>query len=171
MIIVSTFSQYLRDAVIDAAGDQIRTAYNIEHDSNPHSILISTPSGALPSKRIFFVKWQPDKDAAKLQQSLVDLIQNVIQNVMAHKLTSLAFPAIGCGKYACSVDVVVRTLVNEMKNQLSMRDLQLTVKFVIQSDQKSIYDEFCEQILAAQEGMILLLSLFPVARKFCIKTV
>ena len=171
VIIVSIASQYLRDAVISAAGDQIRKAYKTEFEKNPHSILISTPSGELPSKRIFFVKWQPDTDAARLRQSLVDLIWIVIQNVMGHNFTSLAFPAIGCGKYACSVEIVVRTLVMEMKNQLNMRDLPLTVKFVIENGQKSIYNEFCEQILAAQEGMILLLSLLLVVWKFGIKSV
>ena len=128
----------------------MKTAYNIEDRNHPNAILHSTPAGALPSKRIFFVKWEPDKDEAKLQQSLVDLIQNVIQNVMSHKFTSLACPAIGCGKHACSVDIVVKTLVNEMKNQLRKRDLQLAVKFVIEADQQNIYDEFCKQVLATQ---------------------
>ena len=154
MIIVGASSQYLRDSIIKAAGEEVKKAYNAEYENNPNAILFSTPSGALPSKRIFFVKWQPDKDDAKLRQSLVDLVWTVIQNVMGHKFTSLAFPAIGCGKHACSVDIVVKTLVREMKNQLSIRDLQLSVKFVIESDQQNIYDEFCKQVLATQEGMI-----------------
>ena len=146
----------------------MKTAYNTEYEKNPNAILISTSSGVLPCKRIFFVKWQPDKDDAKLRQSLVDLIWNVIQNVMAYKFTSLAFPAIGCGKYACSVNIVVKTLVREMKNQLSTRDLQLTVKFVIQADQQHIYDEFCKQVLATQQGISIyfLLIFFSLVWKF-----
>lgn len=156
MIIVNASSQYLRDNVIRAGGRELQMAYNAECKNNPHSILISTPSGALPSKRIFFIDWQPHQDHAKLRRSLVDLMQNVIQNVMGHKFTSLAFPAIGCGKYTCSVDIVVKTLVIEMKNQLLTRDIQLVVKFVIESDQQIIYDEFCKEVLATQDGMIVL---------------
>lgn len=135
----------------------MRKAYNVEYEKNPNSLLLSTPAGALPSKRIFFVKWEPDKNDAKLRQSLVDLVWTVIQNVMAHKFTSLAFPAIGCGQYACSVDIVVKTLARQMKEQLSQRDLQLTVRFVIESSQQNVYDEFCKQVLATQEGMIVIL--------------
>jgi hypothetical protein len=136
------------------AGDEVKTAYNIEYQNNSNAILISTPPGTLPCKRIFFVQWQPATDEAILRQSLVDLIWTVIQNVISYKFTSVAFPAIGCGKHGCSVDVVVKTLVKEMKNQLTMRNLPLTVKFVIQPDQQNIYDEFCKQVLTAQDGII-----------------
>lgn len=107
----------------------------------------------LPSKRIFFVKWEPNKDEVKLHQSLVDLVGFVIKNAVAYQCTSLAFPAIGCGKYGCSIDIVVKTLVKEMRYQLSTKDLQLTVKFVIQPDQQNIYEEFCRQVLTKREGM------------------
>ena len=155
MIIVSASSQFLRDAVINAGGEDVKTAYNVEYEKNPNSLFLLTPAGVLPSKRIFFVKWQPNQDDAKLRQSLIDLVWTVIQNVMAHNFTSLAFPAIGCGKHACSVDIVVQTLVQQMKEQLNQRDLQLTVKFVIESSQQNVYDEFCKQVLATQEGMIV----------------
>lgn len=112
-----------------------------------------TTAGSLPSKGIFFVKWQPDTDDAKLRQSLVDLISIIIQNVISYKVTSLAFPAVGCGQHGCSVHVVVKTLVREMKNQLTIRDLSLAVKFIIQPDQKNVYDEFCRQVLATQKGI------------------
>jgi hypothetical protein len=144
----------LKKAIINAAGNEVETAYNTEYKNNSNTILISTPPGVLPCKRIFFVKWKPDPDEAKLRQSLIDLIWTIVQNVMAYKFTSLAFPAIGCGKHGCSVDVVVKTLVREMKNQLTMRDLSLTVKFVIQSNQQNIYDEFCKQVLATQNGIV-----------------
>jgi hypothetical protein len=130
-------------------------AYNTEYQNNSNAILISTPPGTLPCKRIFFVKWEPATDEAILRQSLVDLIWTVIQNMIAHKFTSLAFPAIGCGKHGCSVDFVVKTLVKEVKNQLTMRGLPLTVKFVIQPGQQNIYDEFCKQVLTSQEGIFL----------------
>jgi hypothetical protein len=137
------------------AGSEVQTAYDAEYKSNPNAILISTPSGTLPCKRIFFVKWQPATDEAILRQSLIDVIWTVIQNLIAYKFTSLAFPAIGCGQHGCSVDVVVKTMVKEMKNQLAMRNLPLTVKFMIQPNQQNIYDEFCKQVLATQSGIVI----------------
>lgn len=126
--------------------------YNAEYKKNSDAKLISLSAGGLPSKQIFFVKWRPDTDDTKLRQSLVDLVYFVIQNAVAQNLTSVAFPAIGCGKYGCSIGTVVKTLVKETKHQLSTKDLQLTVKFVIQPDQQNIYEEFCTQVLAKQEG-------------------
>ncbi|CAF5115367.1 unnamed protein product, partial [Rotaria sp. Silwood1] len=76
VIIGSSSSKNLKQAIIKVAGDEVQTSYNIEHKSNPNAILISTPPGALPCKRIFFVKWQPDKNETILRQSLIDLIWN-----------------------------------------------------------------------------------------------
>lgn len=149
---ISSSSQYLRDVIIRTAGEQVRAAYDKEYKNNPNALLISTPSGSLTSERIFFVKWQPEQDEGRLRQSLVDLISIVIQNVIAYKFTSIALPAIGCGQHNCSLNIVVKTLVKEMKHQLEVRDLSLTVKFVIQPDQHHIYDEFCKQVLATEEG-------------------
>ncbi len=154
VIIGSSSSEILKKAIIKVAGDEVQTAYDAEYQNNPNDILISTPPGTLPCKRIFFVKWQPAKDETILRQSIVDLMWTVIQNVISYKFTSLAFPAIGCGQHGCSVDVIVKTMVKEMKNQLTMRNLALTVKFVIQPNQQNIYDEFCKQVLATQDGIV-----------------
>jgi hypothetical protein len=151
----------LIQAIIGAAGNEVQTAYNVECKNNPHSILISTLPGCLPCKRIFFLKWKPTDDEATLRQSLVDLIRNVIQHLIPYNFTSIAFPAIGCGQFGCSVDLVVKTMVKEMKSQLIIRNLPLTVKFVVQPNQQNIYDEFCKQVLTTQNdrGKILLLLL------------
>ena len=149
----SSSSLNLIRAITEAAGDDVQTAYNAERQNNMHSILTSTVPGRLPCKRIFFLEWKPDNDQAKLRQSLIDLIWIVIQHLIPYNFTSIAFPAIGCGEHGCSVDLVVKTLVKEIKNQLIMRDLALTVKFVIQPNQQNIYDEFCKQVLTTHNGI------------------
>jgi O-acetyl-ADP-ribose deacetylase (regulator of RNase III) len=90
-------------------------------------------------------------------------MSNVIQNVISYGYTSIAFPAIGCGKHGCSIDIVVKTMVNETKNQLKIRNSSLTVKFVIQPEQQNIYDEFCKQVLASEEGKIAAPSLIKIS--------
>ncbi|CAF2777975.1 unnamed protein product [Rotaria sp. Silwood2] len=152
VIIGSSSSDFLREAIIRAAGNEAQTAYNLELKTHPNSILIATPSGALPCKYIFFVKWEPDSDENVLEQSLVDLIYTVVQNVISHNCTSVAFPAIGCGKHGCSVNIVVKTMVLEMKKHLMTRNLPWTVKFVVEPDQEHIYDEFRKQVLTTQHG-------------------
>jgi hypothetical protein len=111
--------------------------------------MISTPPGHLHCKRIFFLKWEPDEDPELLRQSIADLISNVIQNARSHKFTSIAFPAIGCGEHACSVDIVVKTMVKKMKQEIEDRKLPWTVKFIIQPNQQNVYDEFCKQLLSS----------------------
>ncbi|CAF2747523.1 unnamed protein product [Rotaria sp. Silwood2] len=150
-IIGSSSSIALQQTIIEAAGNEVKTAYETEYRRNPNSILISTPPGQLSCQRIFFLKWKPNVDDSILRQSIVDFIWTVIQNVISYNYTSVAFPAIGCGGYGCSVDIVVKTMVREIKNQLKTRNLSLTVKFVIQPEQKNIYDEFCKQVLASEE--------------------
>ncbi len=135
-----------------AAGNEVQTAYDAEIRNQPNSKLVVTPPGALNCKKIFFVKWQPDTDDEKLQQSLIDLISIVVQNSISHKFNSMAFPAIGCGQHGCSIDMVVKTMVQEMKKQLIQTKLRWTVKFIVQPDQQNIYDEFCKQVLTTQNG-------------------
>lgn len=78
----------------------------------------------------------------------------VVQNTMSHKFQSIAFPAIGCGLHGCPTDVVIHTMVLEMKKNIMRRDLPWTVKFVVQPDQPNIYDEFCKEALTTQDGKI-----------------
>jgi O-acetyl-ADP-ribose deacetylase (regulator of RNase III) len=139
----------LKQAILTQAGIEVQTAYETEYQHDPNSSLISMPPGQLPCKRIFFLKWQPNTDEGILRQSIVDFIWNVIQNVITNNYTTIAIPAIGCGKHNCSLDIVVKTMVNEIKEQLKLRHLPLTVTFVIQSEQKNVYGEFCKQLFAS----------------------
>jgi len=144
----------LRKAIIRAAGNKVRIAYDKEYRKNPNTILISTPPGVLPCKRIFFLKWEPATDGEILQQSLIDLMSTVIQNMISYNFTSIAFPAFGCGQHGCPVNIVVKTMVKEMRTQLNKRSLAWTVKFVVQPDQSNIYDEFCKEVLTTHNGKV-----------------
>lgn len=113
MIIASSSSENLKRALLKAAGIVAQAAHSKEHENNRNALIISIPPGDLPCKRIFVLKWNPHKDQDILQQSIVDFISNVIQIVQLHQFTSIAFPAIGCGGHACSVNAVVKTMVKE----------------------------------------------------------
>ncbi|CAF3180149.1 unnamed protein product [Rotaria sp. Silwood2] len=162
VIIVSSSSINLKSAIMEAAGDDIQSFYDDELNYNQCSLLIPTPPGDLPCETIFFIKWKPNDDEAILQQSIVDFVSNAIQNMISYGFNSIAFPAMGCGDYGCSVVLVVKTLIKEVKNQLLKRKLPLKVIFVVQPDSVNVYDEFCKQALKSSEGVdIIALCQFP----------
>ncbi|CAF3425987.1 unnamed protein product, partial [Rotaria sp. Silwood2] len=70
VIIGTSSSVNLKNAILDAAGTAARTAYNAELSKNPQPILISIPSGGLPCKKIFLIKWRPEQDEAELRNSI-----------------------------------------------------------------------------------------------------
>ncbi|CAF3986264.1 unnamed protein product [Adineta steineri] len=151
VIIGNSSSDILKKEILNAAGNDIEIAYAKEYENNQKSLLFSTPSGKLPCKQIFFIKWNPNKNEDVLRQSIVDFISNVIQNVILYEFTSVAFPAIGCGQYGCSTNIVVKMMVKEIKHQLAMRNIPLKVKFVIQPTQQTLFNQFCNQILSSRE--------------------
>ncbi|CAF1575154.1 unnamed protein product, partial [Didymodactylos carnosus] len=154
VIIGSSSSDILKQIIIEAAGNEAETVYETEIKNNPNSLIISTPPGHLSCKRIFFLKWQPSKDDNILRQSIIDFISNVIQNVISYNYKSIAFPALGCGKHGCSTDIVVKTMVREIKSQLKVRqNYPLIVKFIIQPEQQNIYDEFCKYVVAVEDDV------------------
>lgn len=152
MIVGSSSSNFLKDSIINAAGNNVRIEYEAECKKHPNSILITTSPGNLPCKQICFVTWKPDKDEDQLQQSLNDMVTTVVQNLISHNFTSVAFPAIGCGLHNCSVPIVVRAIVSEIETQLMKRNLPWLVKFVIEYHKKQIYDEFCKYVLTPYDG-------------------
>ncbi|CAF3738304.1 unnamed protein product [Adineta steineri] len=152
VIIGSSSSENLRQILLKAAGDQAQIVYTNELTANVNASVIITPSGHLHCKNIFFFKWEPNKNKTILTQSIVDLISNIVQHVNSYKYTSIAFPALGCGEYACSVDIVVKTMVREMKQQIKKNGLLWTVKFIIHPSQQNIYDEFCKQVLSSDHA-------------------
>ncbi|CAF1311317.1 unnamed protein product [Adineta steineri] len=151
VIVGNSSSDILKKEIMNAAGNDVKIAYGKEYENSQKSLILSIPSGKLPCKQIFFIKWDPDRNEDVLQQSIVDFIWNIIQNVILYKFTSVAFPAIGCGQYRCPTNIVVKTMVKEIKHQLAMRNIPLTVKFVIQPKQQTIFNQFCNQILSSRE--------------------
>ena len=45
-------------------------------------------------------------------------------------------------------------MVREMKQQIRKRKLPWTVKFIIQSNQQNVYDEFCKRLLSSHNASI-----------------
>ncbi len=139
-----------------AAGDEVQTAYEAELKNHPDSTLIVTPPGFLSCKQIFFVRWEPDSNDDILGQSLANMISIVVQNAIAHRFTSIAFPAIGCEQHHSLIRVIVKIMVLEVRKRLINQNLPWTIKFVVQPHQQDIYDEFCKQVVTTDDGKVKL---------------
>ncbi|CAF3968981.1 unnamed protein product [Rotaria sp. Silwood1] len=147
VIIGTSSSVNLKNAILDAAGTAARTAYNAELRKNPQPILISIPSGGLPCKKIFLIKWRPEQDEAKLRKSIADFISNAIKYVIEHGFTSVAFPAIGCGDHQCSTNLVITTMLPETW----VRSAEGTLRFTV-SNTTPEYESVCTMFQQAMKG-------------------
>ena len=153
LIIGNSLSDLLRAAILEAAGDEVKVAYENELKNHPNSLLISTPPGQLVCKRIFFVRWKPNGDEAEIRKSIADYISNVIRNAALSKFTSIAFPSIGCGLlFHDDKHVVVETMVNEIKQQLKRKKLPWTIKFIVLPADEEVFTEFCKAVWASNAG-------------------
>lgn len=139
---------------MEAAGRDTENAYSALWKKDPNSVVFPLPPGVLPCKQVLLVKWQPDNDEVKLKQSIDDLISIVVQHAISHNFTSIAFPAIGCGQNGCSLNIVVKTMVQEVKKHFTQRHLTWTVKFVVEFNHENVYNEFCRQTLNTQDGKL-----------------
>lgn len=119
--------------------------------------MISIPSGGLPCKKIFLIKWKPEHDEAKLRKSIADFMSNAIKYVIAHDFTSVAFPAIGCGDHQCSTDLVIKTMAKEMIYQIQSQKESLLIKIIVQAERQDIYEAFCKEIPAVKPGKVNIL--------------
>ena len=101
---------------------------------------------------IVFVKWIPTTDTIALQQSTVDFIWTVFQTLIPYNFTSIVFPTLGFEHFSCPMDLLIRILVREMKNQLKKIEVPWAVKFLVQPNQSDIYQQICKEILIVEPG-------------------
>ena len=132
-------------SVFKRAGKSLRKAYITKYHEDETSLVFSiNTEGKLPSKAIYFVNWYPNGDPNELCQSIAQLVIDVMEKAVRENYQSIAFPAIGCGDFGCSIELVAQTFVKEVHQQLAKHSI--VVSFVIQSDRRDIYNEFQRQI-------------------------
>ena len=147
MIVASSSSENLCQALLKAAGEKTEKTFREKYAENPNALLIYVPGGALKCERLFFFKWVPDRDEKMFEQSLIDLIVNLVQNVLSFGYHSVSFPAIGCGEYQVNSAMLIRTLVRTMKEEVRRRNLSnWKVRFVLQAHQEDLFQQFIEEI-------------------------
>ncbi|CAF1007757.1 unnamed protein product [Didymodactylos carnosus] len=143
VIVLCRSSTKLCDAIVKVAGDQVLNEYQAISISSKQ---IAISAGSLKCKMILFQSWQPHKNDELLRKSVSDFVSDAIQYVTDNNYTSISFPALGCGNFGCSANVIADTMINETKSQLKNLKKTIIVSFVLLAQQKTVYDEFCNQL-------------------------
>ncbi len=123
----------------------MKASFNAELNQNPEaSVTAVKAEGQLLSKMVYFLRWKMDTDASLLRKSIEKFVSDATEKAVAEKYQSIAFPAIGCGKFGCSISLVAQAMVEEAHRKLQKHGI--SVSFVIQPERTDIYDEFQKQI-------------------------
>ncbi len=151
MIVVCSSSQYLFDAICKAGGDSMKTFFNAELNKNPDAsaVIAVKAEGQIKSKMVYFLKWKANADTSLLRKSIETFVANAITRAVLEGYQSIAFPAISCGQFGCSVSSVAQTMVSEAHQKLQKHGISIT--FVIQPQREDIYNEFQKQINLLQQ--------------------
>lgn len=128
-----------------ACGNSFRKSYDTKVKENISDNVHGVKTeNKIPSKEVYFVPWQPNPDQNKLCESLKQLVFETIEKAASQKYTSIAFPAIGCGEYGCSISLIAETLIDVAQEQLNK--YRMKILFVIQADKTDAFEEFQHQI-------------------------
>lgn len=101
-------------------------------------------AGQLESKRIYFLPWAVHSDESILQKSIEQFVSDAIEKAVEERHRSIVFPAIGCGKFGCSISAVAQAMIGEAHRKCQIYNI--SISFVIQPERMDIYDEFQKQI-------------------------
>ncbi|CAF0841059.1 unnamed protein product [Didymodactylos carnosus] len=151
VIVVNLTSEVLKNAVLKAAGQQVSDELVNFVNNYQTTNLIETSPGLLACKKIIFLQWSPQaKDVNLFQsnkQSISDFVSEAITYAFKNKYKSIAFPAIGCGKFGIKPDIIGEAMISEAERQLIKYPKDnFSVSFVLLPQQQSVYDEFCKQL-------------------------
>lgn len=109
-------------------------------------------SGQVLAKKIYFLEWKKNDDRTILRKSIKKFVSDAIEYARTENYRSIVFPAIGCGKFGCPVDIVAQTMVEEAHHKLLTHSI--SVSFVIEPGRNDIYDEFQRQINLLQQPQL-----------------
>jgi len=131
--------------IYECGGPSVRTAVNNQLEKNLKNSITSVKSdGDIKSKRIYFIYWQVESQIDLIKKSLENLISIAMQKAHDDNYRTIAFPAIGCGHYNYSLQLVAQTMVNKAHQEQILH--KISVSFIIQSTKKDLFNYFDKQI-------------------------
>lgn len=140
------------DAICKAGGDSVSNSYKDQtKNSSTNSFVAVNAAGQLASRRVYFLAWTINSDPSILRQSIQKFVSDAIEAALDHDYRSIAFPAIGCGQYGCSIDLVAQAMIEEACRKSST--YHISVLFVIQPERIDVYDQFQKQLNLFQTSL------------------
>lgn len=113
------------------------------------SVIALESSGQVVAKKVYFLEWKTNNDQAVLKKSIEKFVSDAIDHAIKENYQTITFPAIGCGKFGCSIDVVAQAMVEEAHRKSSSNSI--SVLFVIQPERKDVYNEFQKHVNSSQQ--------------------
>ncbi|CAF3712657.1 unnamed protein product, partial [Adineta steineri] len=144
-IVVPSTSACLTAYVLREAGECVQTAHEIEMQNNSMQSISVNCNGVLLCEKIYFIpcsklSYNPDKWTFR---NFISEAITMATNEKLDTIRSIAFPAVGCGKYNCNSDFVAKTLIMAAAYELERQpSLKLDVYFVIQLHQYDVFHAF-----------------------------
>ncbi|CAF3561359.1 unnamed protein product [Rotaria sp. Silwood1] len=144
-IVLCSSSEYLCKKIVDQAGVQIQNEYNLLKASEQFPN--TTSGGTLPCKKIFFIPWSPKThDPADVKSSLSTFVSIAFVLAVSTECKSIAFPAVGCGKFNFDPSIIAKYMLHETRKQLTTFKIKMNISFVLLSTQQNVYDEFIKYL-------------------------
>ncbi|CAF1094066.1 unnamed protein product [Rotaria sordida] len=152
LVVVSSTSEYLRIDILRKAGESVQNEYTTAKKSSS-SELFEIDSGKLQCRRLLFLTWQINQTSQEaFYQSIRNFVNTAIQHAIKFHHTSIAFPAIGCGKYNFDKNIVAHEMLTEAQRQLLSANVLLQINFIILPDQNDVYEIFQAKLESLQKG-------------------
>ena len=151
---VCTTSLYLLNDIVTKAGPSVNQA-STDIAKQSRKAALETNAGNLKCKKILFQYWTINKESPEaLYQSIRDFVSQAVQHAIKHQHTSIAFPAIGCGKINTNKAVVAKEMLFEAQKQLLAANILLQIVFVILPHQQEVLEAFQTQLKLLQKGNV-----------------
>ncbi|CAF3834464.1 unnamed protein product [Rotaria sp. Silwood1] len=152
LVVVSSTSKYLCDGILQKAGESVKKEYNTAAKSSPSEIF-EIDSGKLQCRRLLFLTWQINQTSQEaFYQSIRNFVSTAVQHAIKFNHTSIAFPAMGCGKYCFDKSIVAHEMLTEAQRQLLSANVLLQINFIILSDQNDVFEIFKAKLESLQKG-------------------
>ncbi|CAF3863651.1 unnamed protein product [Rotaria sp. Silwood1] len=138
VIVVCSSSEVLIEYVLQTAGFEFRKEYEKKKSSAGQfqSFLLECPK--LLCQQVLFLTWIRDQNPILVEQTLRGFIAEAIEHVRSRGYTSVAFPAIGCGRADSCITFIAQTMIDHVK----IEKYPLNITFVIHSESQEIYNAF-----------------------------
>ncbi|CAF2651673.1 unnamed protein product [Rotaria sp. Silwood2] len=154
LVVVSSTSLYLCDGILKKAGESVKKEYNAAANRSSLEPL-EIDSGQLLCRKLLFLTWQINQTSQEaFYQSIRNFVSKAVQHAIKAHHTSIAFPAIGCGKYNFDKNIVANEMLIEAQTQLLSANVLLQINFVILPTENDVFNIFQAKLESLQKGNV-----------------